>query len=465
MEKRAHLKKDAETEVAVIGAGMAGILTAFLLQKAGKKVTVLEARRIASGQTKNTTAKITSQHGLIYHKLIQEKGIEKAKQYAAANQNAIEEYRRIIKSEGINCGFEEKSAYLYSIDEEKLKQETEAALSLGLPAFFHSHIDIPLPNKGAVEFKHQAQFNPLEFINALSQQLTIYEKTPVKNVENNTLITPCGNVKAEHIVFACHYPFINFPGMYFARMHQERSYVIALENANFPDDMYIGADDNSYSLRTYGHYLLFGGEGHRTGENSKGGRYEALKQKAEQLFPGCRKAAFWSAQDCITADDVPFIGSYSSSTPNWYVATGFKKWGMTSSMVSAMLIKDSICGIKNENSEVFSPSRFSSSQIPTMAQDWKKALKGLSRSFIQIPEKTAEELPVGHGGVVEADGEKVGVYKDENKKLHIVSIHCPHLGCQLEWNPDELSWDCPCHGSRFDFDGNLISGPAMENIN
>ena len=462
--KRESLRKDMETEVAVIGAGMAGILIAYQLQKAGKQVIILEANRIASGQTRNTTAKITSQHGLKYADLISSVGEEKARQYAMANEEAIKEYRRIIQKENIRCDFEDTLAYIYSTDKECLMKETEAAASLGLPASFQSHADLPFGHSYALRFDGQAQFHPLKFIKHLSEQLEIYEKTPVLTVNEHIIETPEATVKAEHIVFAAHYPFINFPGMYFARQHQERSYVLALENAPIAEGMFIGDGETSYSFRTYDKYLLFGGEGHRSGENREGGKYDALRQKAKELFPACSESAHWSAQDCMPADSIPFIGQYAVGMPFWYVATGFQKWGMTTSMVAAMIIQNMICGKENPYAEVFDPQRFSTEMLSGIAYEMKEATKTLTKRFFKLPEATVKELPFGHGGVVSVNGEKIGVYKEENGTLHMVDIRCPHLGCQLEWNPDEKSWDCPCHGSRFDFKGHIINNPAQDDI-
>ena len=283
-------------------------------------------------------------------------------------------------------------------------------------------------------------------------------------MEENQIVTTRGRVQAEQIVFACHFPFVNFPGMYFARMHQERSYVIALENAAPMDGMWIGAEQGSYSFRNYGPLLLLGGGVHRCGENSTGGRYQELRQKAAQWYPGSREVAHWSAQDCITADSVPYVGPYAASRPNWFVATGFRKWGMTSSMVAAMLLRDRICGRENPWAEVFDLARFDEKTLTGLARESGQAIKGLAKQLFQIPAEAAKELPPGHGGVVFWKGKKLGVYKDESGGLWPVDIRCPHLGCQLEWNPDEHSWDCPCHGSRFDYRGKLISGPAQEDL-
>ena len=467
--KRLPLDSDIEADVAVIGGGMAGILTAYQLECAGVRTVVLEAGQIGGGQTRNTTAKITSQHGMFCHDFIEKKGRDAAGQYVRANQAAVEEYKRIVEEERIDCDLEEKDSYVYSRDEKKLKDEAEAAAELGIEASFEPCIEIPVSCSGAVRFARQAQFHPLKFIRALAEKLTIYEDTPVKEVGEHTVKTPCGSVWAEKIVFATHYPFVNFPGMYFARMHQERSYVLALEDTEPINGMYIGDGKDTLSFRQFDRYLLFGGEGHRTGENKEGGKYEGgsyagLREAAGKLYPQSREAAFWSAQDCITADNVPFIGRYASDRPDWFVATGFQKWGMTSSMVSAMIIRDMICGTENPWAEVFSPSRFSAEEIPQIMKDSGKAVKGLTKRFFHIPDETSARLAPGHGAVVETESGKAGVYKTEDQKIYKVDIVCPHLGCELVWNPDEKTWDCPCHGSRFDYKGNLIEGPAQEGI-
>ena len=286
----------------------------------------------------------------------------------------------------------------------------------------------------------------------------------MQSAEGNLLTTPQGTIKARHIVFACHFPFINVPGMYFARQYQERSYVLALANAPQVDGMYISAETGGWSFRNYGEYLLLGGENHRAGENGQGGRYECLRQKAREWFPNCREVSHWSAQDCITLDGVPYIGRYAANRPDWYVATGFQKWGMTTSMVSAMILRDLICGKENPYAQVFDPGRFEAAALPGIAAQGGQAVKGLVKRFFQIPPEAASEISPGHGGIVFLNGDKVGVYKETDGTLHAVDIRCPHLGCQLEWNPDEQSWDCPCHGSRFDRYGRLISGPAQKDI-
>ncbi|HIZ56702.1 MAG TPA: FAD-dependent oxidoreductase [Firmicutes bacterium] len=466
MPEKPFLPGNIEVEAAVIGGGMAGILTAWYLKEAGIDAVVLEADQIASGQTKNTTAKITAQHGLIYQKLIDSLGIDSAKKYANANLQAIKAYRDIIASLKIDCDFQELPSYIYSVlDAETLQEETKAAQKLGIPAEFTLQTSLPFPIKGAVCFSKQAQFHPLKFLSVLADQLDIYTQTRVQKVEDNRIQTNRGIVQAKYIVFTCHYPFQLTPGFYFMRMHQERSYVLALENAGQMNGMYLGIDPDGLSFRHHGDFLLLGGGGHRTGENRMGGRYDTLRQVARKFWPESLEKGHWSAQDCMPLDGVPYIGQFAASVPNWYVATGFGKWGMTSSMVAALGIRDLITGHKNPDLEVFSPQRFTpAASAGTFLDNSLHAVRDLSRRILAPPREELDALPNGHGGIVEYQGEKVGVYKDETGKVFAVSIKCPHLGCQLEWNPDEKSWDCPCHGSRFDYHGRLLDDPAQEGL-
>ena len=465
-DKKDQLKENIETEVLVIGAGMAGLLTAYLLKQKGEEVVVIDSEQIASGNTKNTTAKITSQHDLIYNKLIKEFGEDKARQYAKANELAIKKYKEIIEDRKIECDFKIMPAYVYDLKEvEAIKNEVEAAKKLGIDAEFVERTKLPFEIKGAVKFNNQAQFNPLKFLKNISEDLVIYENTTAISIEGNLIKTNRGDIKANKIVVATHYPIINSPGYYFMKMHQERSYVIALENCDDIDGMYIDYDKNGYSFRNYEGLLLLGGISHRTGENETGGSYDKLRIVAKKLYPKSKEKYHWSAQDCMTIDGIPYIGRYSDKTPNMYVATGFNKWGMTSSMVSAMIISDLITEKENDFSEIFSPKRFDLSlSVNNIANDIIKTAKNFIVQKIEIPESKIEHIKKGHAGIVEYNGEQVGVYKDCSGKVFIVSTKCSHLGCQLHWNADELTWDCPCHGSRFTYEGRRLESPAIKNI-
>ncbi len=459
------LSGDLYTPVAIIGGGLVGILCAYMLKEQNIPAVVLEADRIGSGQSGNSTAKITAQHGLIYYKLIQTLGRKMAGLYAEAAQRSIRAYKKLIAEKGISCGYEERSSYLYTVSNlQALEMELKAARSLGLSAWLTHTEELPFPVRGCLRFDHQAQFHPLLFLQALARELTIYEHTQVLNVHGHTIQTDRGTVTAERILFTCHYPFVNQPGYYFLRMHQERGYCLALKNTPSLSGMYLGIDPSrNWSMRSAGNILILEGGGHRTGSNT-GGRYEMLRKAAARWWPESRLVCRWSAQDCVTPDSVPYIGPYSSAEPDWYIASGFDKWGITHSMTAALLLRDLICGTPTPYAELFSPSRHTLlASAGNLIHDAQHNAKALLRRFLPASAGYSSLEP-GHGGIVSIHGEKIGIYREKNGTPHCVEPFCPHMGCQLEWNPDELSWDCPCHGSRFDYDGQLLDDPAQADL-
>ncbi len=465
IKRREKLSENIKTQVAVIGAGLAGVLIADRLQNTGKQVVVLEARRIAGGQSGKTTAKITAQHGCVYAGFQKAFGAERARLYAKAQIKAVEWYRETVNSREIDCDFENTDACIYSLsDGKKLLNESEVCKALGLPVRFTLDTELPFKVGGAVFMENQGQFNPLKFIKAISKDIVVFENTPVRQVKGNILYCDGGRVEAEHIVFACHYPFPRFQGLYFTRIYQQRSYVIALDKAEIVKNMYIGIDGEGVSLRRYKNMLLLGGAGHRTGENRDGGKYDSLMSFAAGNFPKSRPVSYWSAQDCVTADGMAYIGRFSTCHPNWYIATGFGKWGMTNSALAADIITDLILDRENPYARLFSPTRFSSAAAKGIAGESVQAVKGLAKGNLSVPKGQLQGIGVGEGGIVNVDGKRVGVYRESEDKYHTVIPRCTHLGCGLEWNSDEKSWDCPCHGSRFDYMGNIIDNPAKKRL-
>ena len=414
------LKQEIKTNILIIGGGMAGILCAYMLQQAGIQYVLVEAQTICSGITKNTTAKITSQHGLIYDKLIRKFGVEKAKQYLEANEAALCKYRELCKN--VDCDFEEKPSYVYSLhDRLKIEKEILALEKLAGHAEFTQRIPLPFSVAGAVKYENLAQFHPLKFISAISKGLCIYEHTRVRELVGTTAITDHGKIIAKKIIVATHFPFLNKHGSYFLKMYQHRSYVIALDNAQNVDGMYVDEAQKGMSFRNYENLLLIGGGDHRTGKT--GGNWKELRNFAQQYYPSAIEKYHWATQDCMTLDSIPYIGAYSASTSDLYVATGFNKWGMTSAMISAMILCDLIQGKQNPYAEVFSPSR-----------------------TILRPQLA------------------VNVFEAVVNLLTPTTKRCSHLGCALKWNPYERTWDCPCHGSRFKKDGKLIDNPATQSL-
>ena len=457
------LTGEIQVDAAVIGGGITGLLTAYLLQKQGLHTVVLEADTICSGQTGRTTAKITAGHGLCYSRIENDWDAHAASRYAQAMQKAIEDYARLIEYERIDCDFTRCAHILYSTsDPESIRRESEAALRAGLNAQLTTETELPFAVAAAVRLTDQARFHPLKFLRAIAAQLTIYEHTRVLDVSEDRLRTDHGAVTARHIVFASHYPFLNRPGYYFLRMHQERSYVLALQNAPRMEAMYWSADAGGCSVRPADGYLLLGGGAHRTGENRAGGSYDRLRRCAARWWPDAVPALQWSAQDCITMDGLPYIGRYSRETPNWYVATGYRKWGMTGAMAAATALCALISGRNADDAAIFSPDRFALSPAASnMLSDGLEAVKGLTRPWFEPPRALLDALPNGHGGIVEHDGHKAAVSKDADGRTTVHHCRCTHLGCEVEWNPDDRTWECPCHGSRFAEDGQVLDGPAI----
>lgn len=415
------LEHDAETDVLIIGGGLAGILCAYTLTQAGMDCLLIEADTICGGISRNTTAKITSQHGLIYGKLERQFGPDTARLYWKANEAALRRYRQLARA--FPCDFEEKPAYVYSLDQpETLKAELAALERLGIPAAFADHVPLPFPTAGAIRFEEQAQFHPLKLAAGVARDLHIHEHTAARAFEKNTVVTDHGRVRAENIIVATHFPLLNKHGGYFLKLYQHRSYVLALEGAMDVRGMYLDAAENGISLRNYGPWLLLGGGGHRTGK--AGGGWEELENFARRYFPDSREKCRWAAQDCMTLDRVPYIGQYGRHTPGLYVATGFNKWGMTSSMTAAMVLSDLVRGKQNPYAAVFSPTR-------TVLRP---------QLLANLTEATASLLTVS-------------------------KPRCPHMGCALKWNPRERTWDCPCHGSRFTETGELLDNPATGGLN
>lgn len=411
---------ELKTEVLIIGGGLAGLLCAWRLEQAGVPYALIEANRICGGVTAGTTAKITVQHGLIYGTLLRRFGTEKARMYLEANAAAAREYEDICKR--VDCDYRRRDAYVYATDRrEKLERELRALEEIGYPAEFREKLPLPFPVAGAICFPNQAQFHPLRFAAAIAQERNIYEKTRALAFDGRSVVTDSGRITADKVIVATHFPLFNKHGSYFLKLYQHRSYVLGLSPVPELPGEYVDENRRGLSFRSFGDTLLLGGGAHRTGK--RGGGWTELEALAKKYYPQAQVKYHWAAQDCMSLDGVPYIGQYSSRTPNLYVATGFNKWGITSSMAASMILTDLVLGRENPYAPVFSPSRT------------------ILRPQLLVNGVTA----VGN-------------------LLTPTRPRCPHLGCALKWNPQEHSWDCSCHGSRFSVDGTVENNPANGNL-
>lgn len=410
------LEEDLKTDVLIIGGGLTGVLCAWKLQQAGVDYALIEADRICHGVSRNTTAKLTAHHALIYHKLIGRFGEETARRYWEVNSRALEEYRELAR--WVDCDLENRDNYIYTLDDRAaLARELEAMRRLRIPGEFTNRTGLPFQVAGAIRIRDQAQFHPLKLVAHLAKGLRIYEDTAAKAFKGNTVITDRGEIAAGKIIVATHFPILNKHGGYFLKLYQRRSYVLALENAPDLGGMYLDGAGDGLSFRNYGDLLLIGGGGHRTGYRGAG--WEPLEAAAGRYFPESREKCRWSTQDCMSLDGMPYIGQYSPRTPGLYVATGFHKWGMTKAMASAGILSDVVQGREKAENEIFLPSRCI----------WRLQL------------------------FANAAGAAVHLLKPTRPR-------CPHMGCALKWDKKQRVWECPCHGSRFDGDGKLLDGPA-----
>ena len=419
--KRVHfdaLSSNKNTDILIIGGGITGILCAYKLKNAGVDCILVEANEISGGITKNTTAKITLGHGLIYDKMIKRFGEDKTRLYIDAQNKAIKEYARLC--EKIDCDYETRDNYVYSMgDRKKIEKEVAALGRFGMKAESLDACELPFTVAGAVRVRDQAQFHPLKFLYTIAKDLPIYEHTKVVELMPHKAITNHGEITYKKLIIATHFPMLNKHGLYYLKLYQHRSYVLALKNAKKVEGMYVDESDTGLSFRSYGDLLLLGGGGHRTGK--QGGCWQELEDFARKYYKNAEIVGKWATQDCMTLDDIPYIGQYSRSTPDVFVATGFNKWGMTNAMVAADILCDLVRGKSNPYAAVFDPSR--TVLRPQLALNAFESTVGL---------------------------------------LTPTAPRCPHLGCALKYNKVEHTWDCPCHGSRFSEHGELIDNPATD---
>ena len=473
---RGPLAEDIRVDVAVVGAGIVGLTTALLLKRTGARVAVLEARRVAAGATGYNTAKLSSLHGTTYQQLVGSHGRELARLYGEANEAGIRRIEEITGELGIDCDLRRKPNLTYAedaSDRETIEQEVEAAQGLGLPASLVETCDLPFPIEAAVRFEEQAEFHPVKYSSALADAVegdhgSVFEETMVVSVDGGS---PCrvhtesgATVTADRVVVATHLPFLD-RGLYFARCHPERSYVVAARVDEAPAEMYLSTESPAHSIRAHlldgERWLLVGGESHKTGQDDEAERYRRLLAYTRERFGIEEAELHWATQDQMPVDGVPYVGRSDPLTENVFIATGFRKWGLAMGTAAAMTLARTLEGHASPWRELFESNRV---RARASATDFVKENANVGFHFFAdriTRRKSADDLAPGEGAVVRAGVGQRAVYRDDDGRVHALSARCTHLGCIVDWNGAERTWDCPCHGSRYAWDGAVVHGPAV----
>jgi glycine/D-amino acid oxidase-like deaminating enzyme/nitrite reductase/ring-hydroxylating ferredoxin subunit len=477
-----RLENDIEVDVAIIGGGITGITAAYILSQNNQKIALIEAGKILTGTTGHTTAKLTAQHDLIYDELINHFGIEKARQYYEATSGAIKFVQDTVQKHQIDCDFLEQDAIVYSTTDEyvqKIENEKLAYDKLNIPSEIINSIPFDIQIKNGLTMFKQAQFHPTKYLTALVKNLSqenvqLFEMTTAADIENEdsdnpVVVTREGKrISCKFVIQATQFPFYDKPGLYFARMYASRSYVLGVKaDLKYPGGMYISADSPVRSIRFTPFdgedLILVGGDNHKTGQGIDTFKhYEALHQFAEQTFKVKEIPYRWSAQDLVTIDKLPYIGPITKNKQRILVATGYRKWGMTNGTAAAMVLSDFILGKQNDFLHLYDTSRFDADpSLKKVISINADVAKHLIKGKMEYVPKFPSELANDEGSVVLVNGKRAGGYRDEHGKLHLVDTTCTHLGCECEWNHGDRTWDCPCHGSRYSYDGAVLNGPAL----
>lgn len=468
-------------DVAVIGGGISGLTTALLCKRDGARVAVLERGRVAGGASGYTTAKISALQGTKLSEVARYHGTDGVTAYARASAEAIDWIEATVGDHAIDCGFERISDATYAADASQadaVAKTEQAARAAGLPVRAVDELPLPFAVEQAVALDRQAQFDPVRYLRALAELIPgddchVFERSAVVAVEEGppcTLTTDVGaTITAGAVVVCTNYPLLD-RGLFFARMEAARSYLVAArlrDDATLPQTMAISAGEPTRSVRPYRDpdgrpWVLVGGEGHVVGaDEATPERYEALERFAREHFDAVDVPHRWSTQDGMPTDSLPYAGRYHPRARRLFVGCGHQKWGMTNGTAGARVVADLIAGRDNPLAELLDPNRVTVRSAPQLAraQLWVGAHL-IGDRLAPAEASSAAEVPAGEARVVRAGLGKVGVHRDDGGALHAVSLRCTHLGCLVHWNGAERSWDCPCHGSRFGVDGEVLAGPA-----
>ncbi len=462
-------------DIVVVGGGIAGVTTALRLARAGAEVVVLEADRIASGVTGNTSAKLSALQGTLLSTINSRHGEEVARLYAQAGRTAVDDVADLVRDLRIECELDRRPAVTYAATEDELESvagEFDAATRAGLPvSWSDTDAGLPYTVAGAVRLDDQIGLHPVRYVRglavaAIEAGAQIFEHSRVVEVHDGS---PCrvrtehGEVHADQVVIATHFPILD-RGLFFARMKAQRSYCVAARLTGAPPSaMAISAGSPTRSIQFLEGTLVVGGEGHAAGAANVGpDRFDALQRFACEHWALDGFSWRWSAQDPVPYDHLPMIGPLVPRSRTLWVATGWAKWGLTGGTFAARILADEILGHHHEWSRCFSPTRLSLRSTPEVATLGTKFAALMVADRVTPAEVSdPSEIPPDSARIVRHGLGKIGVYRDAERQLHPVSLRCTHLGCLLRFNAAERSWDCPCHGSRFGIDGAVLEGPAV----
>ena len=454
------LHQSQEDEVSIIGGGLTGIMCAYYLRQSGLKVSVYEAEEFGSGSTGHTTAKITYQHGLIYSQIEQLYDLDEAIRFYTVNKNAIEEIASIVEREKISCDFEWETLRICGSPSQKknIEKEVDVLRRMGVSLVYDE-------KECFFEIEHQAKFHPLKYLYALIQicaqeGIRFYPRTKITQIQAHdfsyTLKTERGDtIHTNHLVLATRYPIREVPSFYSVKLYQERDFVCMGQTDDLPSYMYFYQEPLK-SMRSYQNHLIYVCQGARVGSPMQSEAYlkDQLKEN-ESFYPNIS----WYNQDVYSQDPIPYIGHFSRKDDYCYMATNYRGWGMTSATIAGKLISDLILHRSNDYLDLFEPS------FHFFKGKWKPWFSHIGyvmnseihdRLFSQGKDK--QVLEKGEGRILRIHGKLKGVYLDEQGQYHMVDPICPHF------NKQEKTWDCPCHGSRFDIDGQLLDGPSRDNL-
>jgi glycine/D-amino acid oxidase-like deaminating enzyme/nitrite reductase/ring-hydroxylating ferredoxin subunit len=464
-------------DVVIIGGGIAGLWCAYNLVRAGKKVCVIEAKTVGLGTTSGSTAIFTYAQDIIYGEIIKKHGEAAARKYIKDTKTAISDIAEIIKTEKFDCDFEPIDFVLYTtrvFGKCALKKEQRAYKKLGEDIKSISS-QLPFKTKYCLKFDGNFQINPLKLCMELANYIVknggkIIEKTLVTNApDGETLLIGDTRITSKHFIVASHFPYINVPGFYWLKMYQEQNYCMSFTTPKGFENFCIGTsyesiDKGGFEYRRIGKEILIDGVPVRTGEKPFG-KYEILQRHIGKYF-GAKYNRKYCAQDCITFDKLPYAGRYSHFADNVFVVTGFNKWGMTNSYICANVVCDMVKGKLPVNSpfskNIYSPQRTTLSPIKA-ATNLGVVASSFANNLLNLDAKKFKRIKPNGGAVIKYKGHRIGASRDADGKVHLISAICPHLGCNLKWNKDERTFDCPCHGSRFDTKGKIISNPSTKN--